>query len=82
MPSLAASRPFQRVMTTPAARLTEISRLLTFVSGFRCAEHRHRASVQQIVDGRVTYVACCQDMLDLVERELESLERRMKSLRI
>ena len=82
MPELAASRPFQRVTSTPAARLTQIARLLTFVSGFRCAEHRHRASVQQVVDGRVTFVACCQDMLDLVERELANLERRMRSLRV
>ena len=82
MAPLAASRPFQRVTSTPAARLTQIARLLTFVAGFRCNEHRCNASVQEVVDGRLTYVACCQQMLDVVERELDNLERRMKSLRI
>jgi hypothetical protein len=65
-------RTFRRVTWTPAARLTTISQLLAFVARFRCREHAHRAYVQQVVNGCITYGACCEWLLDVIDRELQS----------
>ena len=65
-------RTFRRVTWTPAARLTTISQLLAFVGRFQCREHAHRAFVKQVVNGCITYGACCEWLLDLIDRELQS----------
>jgi hypothetical protein len=57
----------------PAIRLTRIAHLLAFVAQFRCPLHSRQAFVHQLVNGRITYGACCQQLLDTIEQELRGI---------
>lgn len=72
--------PFHRVTSTSRARLTSLSQLLDLVCAFRCVRHDHRATVEHVSDGRIGYAACCEDLLDLVERSLTLPPRDVCSL--
>lgn len=73
------SSPLRRTTTTQLARLTALSEVLDFVCGFRCRRHNQRALVQQVMNGRIAYAACCDDLLDAID---ESLKRvRLSELR-
>jgi hypothetical protein len=61
------SRLFLRVTRTPKIRLRTVTQLLAIVCSVRCIRHRHRASVQEVTNGRIKYAACCEDLLDRVE---------------
>lgn len=67
------ARPFRRVTTTPHVRLMALTQLLQFVSSFTCSAHNHHASVQEVMNGRITYAACCEDLVDLIERALRQV---------
>ena len=60
----------RRVTSTPRARLVALGQLLELICGFRCPVHNRRAAVQQVVNGRVAYSGCCENLLDEVERGL------------
>ena len=64
-------RPFHRLTTSPHIRLIAVTHLLDFVCALRCIQHNRRASVDQVMDGRISYAACCNDLLDQIERALE-----------
>lgn len=70
---LELARPYRRVTLTPQARLSALAQLLDLICGFRCAVHNHRAGVHQIMNGRISYSACCEDVLDAIEHALEDL---------
>ncbi len=67
------ARPFRRVTTTPQIRLVAVTQLLDFVCSFRCSAHNHPAAIQQVMNGRITYAACCEDLIDLIERSLRHI---------
>ena len=67
------ARPFRRVTTTPRVRRMALTQLLEFVSSFTCRAHNHHAAVQEVLDGQITYAACCEDLIDLIERALRQL---------
>ena len=67
---LPQSRPCRRVTQTPLAQMTRLSQLLQLICGIRCAVHHGRAGVQEVVNGRVAYSACCEAALDAVEHAL------------
>ena len=64
------SRPFLRVTKTPKIRLASVTQLLEVVCSVRCHAHRHTVCVHEVMNGRITYTACCEDLLDRVERAL------------
>ncbi len=66
-------RPFHRVTTTPHVRLMALTQLLEFMSSFRCRAHNHHAAIQEVMNGRITYSACCEDLIDLIERALRQV---------
>ncbi len=77
---LSVMLPFHRVTSTPRARLSSLSQLLDLVCAFRCVRHDHRATVEHVSDGRIGYAACCEDLLDLVERSLTLPSRDVRAL--
>jgi hypothetical protein len=70
------SRPFRRVTSNPHVRLIAVTQLLELVCSFRCSAHNHPAAVHQVMNGRITYTSCCEDLLDRVERGIVGLRQR------
>ena len=69
---LESPRPCRRVTATSRARLVVLGQLLEYICGFECTRHHHRPAVQQVVNGRVSYSGCCEDLLDSIEKGLRS----------
>lgn len=64
--------PVHRVTTAPHVRLSALSRLLDFVCAFECRRHSRRVTVEQVVNGRIRYAACCDELLDAIDTALRS----------
>ncbi len=64
------SRPFRRITSTPQIRLLAVTHVLEVVCSLRCRRHNHPAAVYEVTDGSITYAACCEDLLDRVDRAL------------
>ena len=69
---ISTALPVHRITSTPQVRFTALSRLLDYFCSFRCARHNHRVTVETVVNGRICLAACCDDLLDAIERGLKA----------
>jgi len=69
---ISSALPAHRITATPFAQYTRLSRVLDFVCTYRCQRHNHRATVEQVANGRIRFAACCEELLDAIDSGLST----------